>query len=52
MTAYAIGTYDIWDPAWRDDYRQGTMTLVAKHGGRFLVRPDCRVERLEGEPVM
>ena len=52
MTAYAIGVYDIWDAAWRDQYRPRTMELVAKHGGRFLVRPDCRVERLEGEPLI
>ena len=52
MTAYAIGTYDIWDAAWRDVYRQGTMELIAKHGGRFLVRPDCHVARLEGDPAI
>ena len=52
MTAYAIGVYDIWDASWRDQYRPRTMKLVAKHGGRFLVRPDCHVERLEGDPVI
>jgi uncharacterized protein (DUF1330 family) len=52
MTAYAIGVYDIWDSDWRDTYRPKTMELVAKHGGRFLVRPDCSVRRLEGEPAI
>ena len=52
MTAYAIGVYDIWDAGWRDGYREKTMELVAKHSGRFFVRPDCRVDRLEGEPVI
>ena len=28
------------------------MRLVAKHGGKFLVRPDCRVDRLEGDPLI
>ena len=46
MTAYAIGVYDIWDAGWRDGYREKTMELVAKHSGRFLVRPDCRVDRV------
>ena len=47
-----IGIYNIWDSGWRDEYRQKTVDLVAKHGGRFLVRPDCRVRKLEGEPVI
>ena len=33
-------------------YREKTMELVAKHSGCFLVRPDCSVDRLEGEPVI
>jgi uncharacterized protein (DUF1330 family) len=52
MTAYAIGVYDIWDADWRDTYRLKTTELVAKHGGRFLVRPDCSVRCLEGEPAI
>ena len=52
MTAYAIGIYDIWDASWRDTYRERTMQLVAKHGGKFLVRPDCNVTRLEGKPTI
>lgn len=50
MAAYAIGVYRIWNEAWREEYRTKTINLVAKHGGRFLVRPNCRVERLEGKP--
>ena len=52
MMAYAIGVYNIWDAGWRDTYRSKTMELVTKHGGRFSVRPDCRVDRLEGEPAI
>lgn len=50
MVAYAIGFYNITDASWRDEYREGTMALVEKHGGRFLVRPDCRWEVLEANP--
>ena len=50
MPAYAIGVYDIWNADWRDEYRPKTIALVAKHGGRFLVRPNCRVTLLEGKP--
>jgi len=52
MTAYAIGMYDIWDASWRDAYRDKTYHLVGKHGGRFLVRPDCPITKLEGEPTI
>ena len=31
-------------------YREGTMKIVARNGGRFLVRPDCPWEVLEGQP--
>ena len=31
-------------------YREGTMKIVARNGGRFLVRPDCPWEVLEGNP--
>ena len=41
MSAYAIGFYDIADSSWRNAYREGTMKIVARHGARFLVRPDC-----------
>ena len=50
MAAYAVGFYDIRDASWRDEYREGTMALVEKHGGRFLVRPDCAWEVLEESP--
>ena len=50
MSAYAIGFYDIADSSWRNAYREGTMKIVARHGGRFLVRPDCPWEVLEGNP--
>ena len=52
MTAYAIGFYDVWDASWRESYRSKIMDLVAKHGGRFLVRLDSTVEQLEGDPPL
>jgi uncharacterized protein (DUF1330 family) len=39
--------YDIWDEGWREAYRDKTIAL--RHGGRFLVRPNCSWEVLEGQ---
>ena len=50
MAAYAVGFYEIRDASWRVEYRQGTTKLVDKHGGKFLVRPDCAWEVLESNP--
>lgn len=50
MAAYAVGFYTMWDHSFRTSYGEQTVKLVEKHGGRFLVRPACRWEVLEGEP--
>jgi uncharacterized protein (DUF1330 family) len=51
MSAYAVGFYRIWDASWRVAYREKTFELVQKYGGKFLVRPYCQWEVLEGEPT-
>jgi uncharacterized protein (DUF1330 family) len=47
MAAYAIGRLEIRDPSWLQDYGPQTAALVAKHGGKYLVRGGA-MERLEG----
>jgi uncharacterized protein (DUF1330 family) len=47
MTAYAIGRLQMRDPSWRQEYGPKTAALVAKHGGKYLVRGGA-MERLEG----
>jgi uncharacterized protein (DUF1330 family) len=47
MAAYAIGRLEMRDPAWRQAYGAKTAALVAKHGGKYLVRGGA-MERLEG----
>jgi uncharacterized protein (DUF1330 family) len=48
MPAYIIASGHVTDPAAYDIYRQQVPALVARHGGRFLVRGGAAV-RLEGE---
>ena len=48
MPAFAIGLYDIWDLSWRPTYRESVDKLVAKHGGRYVVRTSSPWEVLEG----
>jgi uncharacterized protein (DUF1330 family) len=48
MPAFAIGLYDICDFSWRPKYRETVDRLVAKHGGRYVVRTSCPWEVLEG----
>jgi len=50
MTAYAIGLYNIRDESWRPTYRDTVGALVARHGGKYLVRSSDRWEVLEGTP--
>jgi uncharacterized protein (DUF1330 family) len=38
MAAYAIGRLQMRDPAWLQEYGSKTPALVAKHGGKYLVR--------------
>jgi uncharacterized protein (DUF1330 family) len=47
MAAYAIGHLEMRDPSWVQEYGPKTAALVAKHGGRYLVR-GRPIERLEG----
>lgn len=50
MTAYAVGLYNIWDASWRPTYREKVGALVAKHGGKYIVRSSDPWEMLEGAP--
>jgi uncharacterized protein (DUF1330 family) len=47
MAAYAIGSLQRQDPAWMKTYGPKGSELVAKHGGRHLVRGG-KMEVLEG----
>ncbi len=47
MAAYAIGRLEMRDPSWVQEYGPKTQALVAKHGGKYLVRGGA-MERLEG----
>jgi uncharacterized protein (DUF1330 family) len=47
MAAYAIGRLEMRDPSWLQEYGPKTLALVAKHGGKYLVRGGA-MERLEG----
>lgn len=48
MPAYIHASGQVTDPATFDIYRQQVPALVARHGGRFLVRGGAAV-RLEGQ---
>jgi uncharacterized protein (DUF1330 family) len=50
MGAYVVGFYTTWGQAFPKSYADQALRLVEKHGGRFLVRPSCRWEVLEGDP--
>ena len=50
MPACAVGLYDIWDASWRPTYRETVGKLIAKHGGKYLVRSSDPWEVLEGAP--
>jgi uncharacterized protein (DUF1330 family) len=47
MTAYCIAEIDITDPAAYEEYRKQVPAVIAKYGGKYLVRGG-RVESLEG----
>jgi uncharacterized protein (DUF1330 family) len=51
MAAYAIGRLHMRDPAWLQEYGAKTPALVAKHGGKYLVR-GSGIERLEGSGTL
>lgn len=47
MSAYVIAEIDITDPAAYEDYRKQVPGVIAKYGGRYVVRGG-KVESLEG----
>ena len=47
MSAYIIAEIDITDPAAYEDYRRQVPDVIARYGGKYIVRGG-RVEPLEG----
>ena len=47
MTAYVIGEIEVTDPGTYEEYRKQVPAVIAKYGGRYLVRGG-KVEPLEG----
>jgi uncharacterized protein (DUF1330 family) len=50
MSAYLIAQVEVHDPVAYEAYRSRTGDIVAKHGGRFIVRGGA-LHPLEGEPA-
>jgi uncharacterized protein (DUF1330 family) len=48
MAAYVVGRLQMRDPSWIEKYRATVPSIVAKHGGKYLVRGG-KMETLEGE---
>jgi uncharacterized protein (DUF1330 family) len=47
MSAYVIAEIDITDPAAYEDYRKQVPAVIARYGGKYVVRGG-KVEPLEG----
>ena len=47
MKAYAIGSVQMRNDSWVQEYAAKTEAIVARHGGRYLVR-GVNAEQLEG----
>jgi uncharacterized protein (DUF1330 family) len=47
MSAYVIAEIDITDPAGYEDYRRQVPDVIARYGGKYIVRGG-KVEPLEG----
>lgn len=47
MPGYLIANLDVHDPALYDQYRQKVPPIIAKYGGRYLVR-GTDIETVEG----
>ena len=47
MAAYVIGHLVMKDPSWLEKYRATVPSIVARHGGKYLVRGG-KMETLEG----
>jgi uncharacterized protein (DUF1330 family) len=51
MAAYMIGRIQLRDTSWLEKYRATVPSIVARHGGKYLVRGG-KMDRLEGtEPL-
>jgi uncharacterized protein (DUF1330 family) len=51
MAAYMIGRIQLRDTSWLEKYRATVPSIVARHGGKYLVRGG-QMDRLEGtEPL-
>ena len=48
MPAYAIGQLTMRDPSWLPEYGAKILPILAKHGGRYLVRGG-QMEKAEGK---
>jgi len=48
MAAYVVGRLQMRDPSWIEKYRATVPSIVAKHGGKYLVRGG-KMETLEGK---
>jgi len=48
MPAYIIGRMQMRDPSWLEKYRATVPSLIARHGGRYVVRGG-KMETLEGQ---
>ncbi len=48
MAAYIIADIDVTDPAGFEEYRQQVAPMIAKWGGRYLVRGGP-MEKVEGD---
>jgi uncharacterized protein (DUF1330 family) len=48
MAAYVIGRLQMRDASWIEKYRATVPSIVAKHGGKYLVRGG-KMETLEGK---
>jgi uncharacterized protein (DUF1330 family) len=51
MAAYAIGRLETRHTVWLQEYGPKTAALVARHGGKYLVRGSV-MERLEGTGML
>ena len=47
MAAYVLGHLKMKDPSWVEKYRATVPSIVARHGGKYLVRGG-KMEILEG----
>jgi uncharacterized protein (DUF1330 family) len=51
MAAYMIGRIQLRDTSWIEKYRATVPSIVARHGGKYLVRGG-KMDRLEGKEAL